>query len=201
MRDRAITSHIGRVAAIAGRLHGRPVEGVPPWIVLAAYTASLTVLPSCLWRIALGFGAPLGPLPNGNGAEGDLPPWVPVWAYAIFLSVVSEALAFLTVGLVAQWGEVFPRRLPLFGGRRVPVSAAVIPAGLGAATLCMATLAWLPAFNDFTGPGGEVVHLSGWRLTVFVAAYGPLPAWGPLLGIVAVAYYLRRRATSTKSTP
>ncbi|MCF2434810.1 hypothetical protein LV779_08895 [Streptomyces thinghirensis] len=36
---------------------------------------------------------------------------------------MSEALALLTLGLVRPWGEVVPRRVPLLGGRPVPVMA------------------------------------------------------------------------------
>lgn len=184
-----------KAVGVFGRLHGRPLDGVPRWAVLSAYGASLTVLPSCIWRIALGFGAPLGPLSNGDGdARGDVPSWVPLWAYAFLLSILSEGLALLAIGLVSRWGEEFPRWIPLLGGRRVPTPAAVIPAGLGAAILTVATLAWLPSFNTFKGPDGASLHLGGWKLAAFVVSYGPLLAWGPLLGIVTVAYYLRRRA-------
>ncbi|WP_250573555.1 hypothetical protein [Nonomuraea sediminis] len=94
---------------IMTRLHGRTAAGVPRWAVLAAYATPLLVLPSGLWRIA-GFilEVPLleyGPTPPGEGFDGG-------WAYILALSVVSEAAAFLTVGLVSQWGEVWPRWIP-----------------------------------------------------------------------------------------
>lgn len=187
------TTSAARLAAFVRGLHGRPVEGVPRGIVLAAYAAALTALPSCVWRLALCFGAPIGPLDAAAGdAKGDLPSWVPMWGYAIFLCVVSEGLAFLTVGLVSQWGEVMPRWIPFLGGRRVPTRAAVIPASLGAAALTLATLLGASSFNEFKGPDGISVHLSGWKLALFVASYGPLLAWGPLLAITTAAYYLRR---------
>ncbi|TDD27621.1 hypothetical protein E1287_34190 [Actinomadura sp. KC06] len=175
------------------RVHGRTVEGVPRWAVIAAYAASLTVLPSCVWRIALGFGAPIGPFTSDVGdTSGDLPGWMPMWTYTILLSIVSEALAFLAVGLVSQWGEVFPRWVPLLRGRRVPTLAAVIPAGVGAAVLTLGTLVRAPTFDEFTAPDGGTVYLEGWRLGLFVASYGPLLLWGPLLGAATVAYAMRR---------
>jgi hypothetical protein len=188
-----ITTFAGKMTAIVRRLHGRPVDGVPRWIVLAAYATTLVVLPSGIWRIALGLGAPLGPISqDASGASGDLPSWVPMWGYLIFLTVLTEGLAFLTVGLVSRWAEVFPRWIPFLGGRRVPTPAAVIPWSPGAAVLTVATLLWLPSFNDFTGPDGTILHLSGWKLSIFAAAYGPLLVWGPLLMVVTVAYHLRR---------
>jgi hypothetical protein len=57
----------------------------------------------------------------------------------IVLSIVSELLAFSAVGLVSTWGEVFPRWIPVLGGRRVPTLAAVVPAALGTVVL---TLPW-----------------------------------------------------------
>lgn len=179
--------------AMIRRMHGDTVEGAPRWAVVSAYAASLVVLPSCLWRIALGFGAPIGPLRGDMGdARGDLPGWVPMWGYTIFLSVLSEALAFLAVGLVARWGEVVPRWIPGLAGRRVPVLAAAVPAGTGAAVLTIGTLTALPGFNDFTAPDGTAVALEGWRLALFVASYGPLILWGPLLAAATTAYCLRR---------
>ncbi|RKS74421.1 hypothetical protein BZB76_2934 [Actinomadura pelletieri DSM 43383] len=184
------------LVAIVRRVHGRTVEDAPRWAVIAAYAASLIVLPSCLWRIALGFGAPIGPFTGDTGdMSGDLPGWVPVWAYTLLLSIVSEALAFLAVGLVSQWGEVFPRWVPLLRGRRVPTPTAVIPAGLGAAVLTVGSLASVPGFDEFSAPDGGTVHLEGWRLGLFVVSYGPLVLWGPLLAVATVAYYLRRTRT------
>ncbi|WUH96276.1 hypothetical protein OHR68_22090 [Spirillospora sp. NBC_00431] len=190
------------VGSAVHRTHGRTVEGVPRWAVIAAYSASLTVLPSCVWRIALGFGAPIGPpFPDDVGdTSGDLPGWMPMWSYTILLSVLSEALAFLAVGLVSRWGEVLPRWVPLLRGRRVPTLAAVVPAALGAAALTLGTLMMVTSFNEFTAPDGTTVYLEGWRLVLFVASYGPLLLWGPLLAAVTVAYYLRRTRTPIPQT-
>ncbi|MEO3823715.1 hypothetical protein [Actinomadura sp. B10D3] len=175
-------------------MHGRTVDGAPRWGVWAAYGASLLVLPSCIWRIALGFGAPIGPImADGADTHGDVPGWVPMWAYTILLSIVSEFLAFLGVGLVSQWGEVFPSWMPVVGGRRVPTLAAVLPASIGALLLILITSSRVSGFDTFTAPDGSTVHIEGWRLVLFVATYGPLLAWGPLLAVATAAYCVRRR--------
>jgi hypothetical protein len=187
--------------AVVRRIHGRTVEDAPRWAVVSAYAASLVVLPSCLWRIALGLGAPIGPLRGDlSDARGDLPAWVPMWGYTIFLSVLSEALAFLAVGLVARWGEVVPRWIPGLAGRRVPVPAAAVPAGAGAAVLTIGTITSLPGFNEFNESDGTAVALEGWRLALFVVSYGPLVFWGPLLATATVAYCLRRRGRPSLAT-
>ena len=76
-----------RVAAVFAKLHGRPVEGVTRWIVLAAYATTLTVLPSCVWRLAWGvFDLPIAEHPIIlDGGRGDTPAFLPQWAYLIFL--------------------------------------------------------------------------------------------------------------------
>ncbi|WP_051838382.1 hypothetical protein [Streptomyces sp. NRRL WC-3742] len=186
-----MTSH-----TLLARLHGRPAAGVPRWAVRAAWATSLTVLPAGLWRIlAVDLRLPLMEVP----ADAPAPPeWFGFeWWYVIGLSAVSEALAFLAVGLVSEWGEVWPRWIPWAGGRRVPVLAAVVPAGLGAA---LNTLLWpysltmISLGHRIDGTGQTGLHESGWQQAVFLGAYWPLAAWGPLLGVLTAHYYRRRRA-------
>ncbi|MFJ9691251.1 hypothetical protein [Kitasatospora sp. NPDC101183] len=159
----------------------------PRWAVWAAHAAALTTVPSGLWRIALGFGLPVGYGESVLREQFDIPGTGTV--YVIALSLVSEALALLTLGLVRPWGEVVPRWIPLLGGRQVRPLAAVVPAALGAVAL---TWLW--------GAGGGV--LSWWSiehhpaydgpwLDIIGVCYLPLLLWGPLLGLVTVSYYLR----------
>ncbi|MFF0153322.1 hypothetical protein [Micromonospora sp. NPDC005203] len=151
---------------------------------MTAYVIPFTVLPSGLWRLPAGLG-------DGTGLDG--------WAYLICLSIVAELIAFTAVGLVAAWGEQFPRWIPWLGGRRVPTPAALIPATLGATVL---TVLWTSAFirifagvtmrgtplpPDFPTQGGA------WEAAIFYACYLPLLLWGPLLAAVSYAYYRWRR--------
>jgi hypothetical protein len=178
------------------RLHGTPAEGAPRWAVRAAYAISLLVLPSCLWRIG-GFVLDLpllehGPVPPGQDpASFDGGP-----AYILALSVVSEALALLCTGLVCRWGEVWPRWIPALRGRRVPVLAVVIPAGLGATILMVFPYAMVMFARGLTIRGdrglGLVTH--GWQTVAFWISYLPLAAWGPVLAVLTVHYYRRRTA-------
>ncbi|MFF4384083.1 hypothetical protein [Kitasatospora sp. NPDC001547] len=181
---------------IAARLHGTPAPGVPRWAVRTGYAITLAVLPSCLWRIG-GFilDLPLlehGPTPPDRAAgsfDGG-------WAYILALSVVSEGLALLCFGLVARWGEVWPRWVPVLGGRPVPVLAAVVPAGLGSAALMVFPYSMVMFSFGLTIRGdrdlGLITH--GWQTAVFWASYLPLAAWGPLLAALTVHYYRRRTA-------
>jgi hypothetical protein len=176
-------------------MHGRTAAGVPRWAVLAAYAIALVVLPSSLWRIAaFVFNVPLlesGPTPPA-GQEGLAGGW---W-YILLLSVVSEAAAFLAVGLVSEWGEAWPGWVPVLRGRRVPVMAAVIPAGLAALVLLIFPYA-MTMISLGLGIDGDPTGLvtNGWQTVIFNVMYWPLAAWSPLLALVTVHYYRRRTAS------
>ncbi|GAO07724.1 hypothetical protein ACWCYK_04550 [Streptomyces lydicamycinicus] len=175
-------------------LHGRTVPGVPRWAERTAYAITLLALPSCVWRIAaINLNAPL--LDHDATAPAGPEPFDGEWWYLIGLSVFSEALAFLAVGLVARWGEVWPRWVPVLHGRPVPVLAAALPAGLGSVALLVFPYAMVMSALGLkiTGePEGMAAH--GWQVVAFWIAYLPLTAWGPLLGILTVHYYRRRRS-------
>jgi hypothetical protein len=90
---------------------------------------------------------------------------------------------------------VVPRWVPLLGGKRIPMWAAVVPAALGAAALIY--LSTQIAFNwGDPEPGDPDMnnYPSGVAGVVTVACYAPLLAWDPLLVIVTVSYCVRRRA-------
>ncbi|WP_225804076.1 hypothetical protein [Streptomyces sp. NK15101] len=161
----------------------KSLPDVPRWAAVAAHAVPLLVLPSGLWRLALVSGLPVT-LDAADGTMG-----LGEGVYVVSLSVVSELLAFLTLGLVRPWGEVFPRWTPFLGGRRVNPAAAAGTALAGAAGLC-AIAAWgVYAAYAGLGPG---IPVSPAQDAVLVACYAPLAAWPPLLAAVAVAYYRRR---------
>ncbi|OKJ85758.1 hypothetical protein AMK33_38525 [Streptomyces sp. CB02400] len=156
---------------------------VPPWARRAAAAVLWTSMPSALWRCAVVLGVPLGLAESEYDAM-----LIPGWGYLIvpLLSVLQEAAAFLTLGLVRPWGEVWPRWIPRLHGRRVPVLAAVIPAALGAlaCTVYGVLFVWTTLHADMAiTPWGE------WVMTV---CYVPIVAWGPLLAAVTTHYYRRR---------
>ena len=165
------------------------LEHSPKWAKGAAVAIPFTVLPSTLWRLALGFGVPVG-------FHGDLarlyaaPGWITL--YVILLGAVSEGFALLSLGLVRPWGEVVPDWVPIVRGRRIPVMAAVIPAVVGALALIFITVV---AVAEWNGPenNGDPDAPHGLAGVVMAAAYAPMLAWAPLLLLVTTAYYVRRR--------
>lgn len=181
----------------------RAAPGVPAWARAAATIIPFLVLPSSLWRItACTFHVPLV---DGLPADvsGNLPSWLPVEIYVILLSIASEVVAFSAVGLVATWGEVFPRWVPGLRGRRVPPLVAVVPAAAGAAVLTLVAT-WvaisyplgLDIRGDSTSQAFGLFSFHTWQGALAIAAYAPLLGWGPLLGALTVAYARRRRRSA-----
>ncbi|MFD7359508.1 hypothetical protein ACFWAC_12455 [Streptomyces sp. NPDC059885] len=164
----------------------KALPDVPRWAALAAHAVPLIVLPSGIWRIALTLGLPVATVDDPSFALNT---------FQIVLTVVAELLAFLTLGLVRSWGEVFPRRLPLLGGKAVSPRGATA-AALGGALGLFALTGWFTyvavAGIDATAAG---THTQGLVQNVlFYACYLPLIAWAPLLTTAAIAYYRRRTA-------
>lgn len=165
---------------------------VPRWAEIVAHLIPLVVLPSGLWRLALAFGLPIGAL--AYGAAPQIGPGTQI--YIVGLSLLSESVALLSFGLVRPWGEIFPRWLPLLGGRPVRRWFATTVASTGAAAL---TGLWTFAFvNYFDGDNGISFTSPLWH-TVFLACYLPVTLWVPLLAALIVAYHRRRGQKRTSS--
>jgi hypothetical protein len=163
---------------------------VPRWARWAAHAVPLLVVPSGLWRIALGVGVPMG----FTGRLAELyraPGWIT--PYVLALTVAVEAAALLTLALVKPWGEVLPGWVPLIGGRTIPIGVGVAVAGLGVVAL---TAIAVPTVVLWNGPEnmGDPDAPQGVAGLIMTAAYAPQLAWPPLLAAVAVHYYRRRRA-------
>ncbi|MGA8116385.1 MAG: hypothetical protein WCA46_22240 [Actinocatenispora sp.] len=192
----AATSRPGRLRSAWTAAHA-PVAGVHRWARIAAAAVQLTVLPACVWRIC--WASVLTITGHAEESRGQLPLWMPVLGYVVLLGIASELLAFTAYGMIARWGEVFPRWVLGLRGRRVPPLAAVIPAALGAFIL---TVLWTEAAvgvvlrHDIQGrpmsPDNPLIP-HGWQGLLADACYAPLLLWGPLLGALTIAYWRRRR--------
>ncbi|MEU3822356.1 hypothetical protein AB0E74_22435 [Streptomyces sp. NPDC030392] len=145
-----------------------PLPAPPParWAVWAAWAAPLGVLPSAVWRVAVGVG-------NGHTAVES--------AYMVGLSGLTVALAYLTVGLVSGWGRVLPRWLPVVGGRPVHGRAVLRVARTGGALLVLITL-----YGVANGVFGFVEE--GPRLIAQEREYPQPPAWVAYLYLPAAAW-------------
>ncbi|MFI8517573.1 hypothetical protein ACIGEZ_07065 [Streptomyces sp. NPDC085481] len=156
----------------------KTLPDVPRWASVAAHAVPLVVLPAGLWRLALAFGLPVVVYsPYSDPNAGQL-------TYMIALTVGAELLAFLTLGLVRSWGEVFL-------GRRVNPRVATNAALAGAVGL-FAAGGW-SAYAQWAGLAGDDMVLTTAQQALFLACYVPLVVvWPALLAAVAVAYHRRR---------
>lgn len=176
------------------------VPGTPRWARVAAHAVPLVVLPSSLWRLSLA-----ADVAGVRGSDPGQTSTLANWLYILCLSAIGEGVALLTLGLVKPWGEVVPRWIPVLGGRRVPVKAAVIPATAGAALLAAIGVYFFANmlffhlhFAPAVGPKGGAhprLEIGGRPKVFFLACYLPLPLWPILVAACTVAYRRRRRAS------
>lgn len=157
---------------------------VPRWADWAAQATMWCALPSGIWRILYGLGLPAGFTGSEAPQNG---PWF-VLPYVIALTALSETAAFLSMGLVRSWGEIWPRWVPFLRGRPVRPLAAITPAALGSIALMYI---WTPMLFGVDTSDPESPH--GAKALITYLCYVPLVAWGPLLAAVTVAYAVRRR--------
>ncbi|HZG90738.1 MAG TPA: hypothetical protein VEZ42_11045, partial [Pseudonocardia sp.] len=143
------------------------------WGRVATVIATLCALPYVLVRVTWLTPWPLGVPPGTEDAVVGA-----MRLQGLLLGGAALAGAVLTTGLVARWGEVWPRWMPGLRGRPVPVAAAVVPATLVAVLLSSAAVPMAVLAVEL----GELL-----MLLMF-----PLPVWGPALGIAALGYALRR---------
>ncbi|GAA4085818.1 hypothetical protein [Actinomadura miaoliensis] len=159
---------------------------VPPparWAVWAAWAAPLGVLPSAVWRVGAGLG-------DGHSRMEA--------AYMLMLSCLSVGLAFLTVGLVRDWGETFPRWVPFAAGRPVPARAVTQIARVGGVLLVVITLyGGLNGIFGFVDEGPRLIEQEreyekpeAWVTYLYL----PAAAWGFLVLAVARDYARRMAA-------
>ena len=150
----------------------------------ATLVAVLAPLPYAVQRAAWNLGIPLGvsdQFVRDLAADIVAKGLNPLVAWGL---VVPDLLgALLTLGLVRKWGERFPSWVPLLGGRRVPVSLAVIPASVVSVAVSIAGLVII-------------------RFAIIDGTIAPTAApgllwlpWGVALGVATFAYVERRRAT------
>ncbi|GAA3019914.1 hypothetical protein [Streptosporangium longisporum] len=186
------------LAATATRVLRRrpcPACGRPPadpddrrrWTRIGRWATAVAVLaplPYAAQRAAWNLGIPLGvdeAFVQALATDFQSKGLGPILMYSLTLGAVGGAL--LTTGLSMSWGETFPRWVPYLGGRRVPVTMAVIPATVVTVAVTVAGLAvWRWALLEGEVDGSAVPGLL-W-----------VP-WGIALGVATLAYHRRRRNT------
>jgi len=183
-----------RAATSPGRHLDHPNDRAPArWARWAAWTAIACVVPSGVWRIAVGVGVDLGW--SQRQLELQQMPGAGT-VYVIALTVLSLAAAGMTVALVRPWSERFPAWVPLVGGRPIPLSVVLTVSIMGTiavlAVCVMSVVNWDRVSGFADQPG------SGWAV-LMAACYLPALLWGPLLLIVTGEHWWRRRRTGSES--
>jgi hypothetical protein len=93
---------------------------------------------------------------------------------------------------VRPWGEVFPRWLPVLGGRRVPPALVIGPAAIVAVLITAAGFMFVRfAITGELRLGNDPVTLRENQGALLPELLWPL--WGPALAAAALAYWYRVR--------
>ncbi|MDV3220355.1 hypothetical protein [Intrasporangium sp.] len=153
----------------------------------AAWLVPACVLPSALWRVYAITQIPPG-CPDSPGTR----------AYMVGLSAVSFGAAFLTVGLVSEWGRRLPRWVPGRGGRPINPRVVIAAACVGIAVLASVDLyAVLNPIFTWRLPNDKVPGCPPPDQTdgawLAYAAYAPILLWLPLLTVVTIDFARRIR--------
>ncbi|GAA2985506.1 hypothetical protein [Streptosporangium longisporum] len=173
------------VAVAAFRAGGTPrwarPEAAARWGRPVTIAAALCPLPYALYRLTW-----LTPWPTDIGAaELAANPGLRMQGLAIGFGALGGSL--LTLGLIAGWGEVWPRWVPVLHGRPVPVRLPVTAGGLVAGACCLAS-------------PGLTVNAVQWGQPLLLLLW-PYPVWGVLLAAAVLAYRLRRGAGTAPEHP
>ncbi len=180
-----------RVSNIPGR---STRTAVPRWVTAMAVAIPICVFPSAAWRLSHVVDVVLngpGPCHTGGGAET---------VYIACLSFGSFGLAVLTLGLVRPWGEVFPRWMPVIGGRPVPVRLVTAAATAVATVVAVAVGYYLvKEALDLGGPLRTLAPGCTPPDADILVYYVPLIAWAPLLYAVTYQYHRRNRGRRSPS--
>ncbi|MET8359125.1 NYN domain-containing protein [Micromonospora sp. NPDC005171] len=173
----AYRRRIRGACAHCGRRHGPSRQTLLRWGRWAVAVACLAPLPYEVTRIAWYLGFPLGISRDFLRMMQDTPGMLEV---GLGCAVASALGGVLTQGLVARWGEVYPRWIRFKAGKRVPPALAIIPASIVAVAIIPAGLMLLWT-DEARGTWALYVPSLFW------------PVWGVALGAATIAYHLRRR--------
>ncbi|MFC9583726.1 NYN domain-containing protein [Streptomyces yangpuensis] len=175
-RTGGLCAHCGRGGRAAA---WTAPESAARWGRRAVLVSVLSTVPYEATRVAWFFGYPLGITDAFLEDMQDTPGLLGI---GLGLALASVGGAVLTHGLVARWGEVWPRWVPFKAGRPVAPATAVVPALLVSVVAVPGGLMMIRAGNQPFGWG------TNYPAMLWVV-------WGAALGAATLAYYLRRRGT------
>jgi hypothetical protein len=162
------------------------------WGRIALYVAMVAPIFYAFVRIVWALGIPLGMSEEyfRSGQERGL------WIAGLFLAAFGLVGAFLMLGLIQRWGEVFPRWMIGLAGRRVPIGLAVVPAALVSVVLFVGGLAIWSGLSQMVANLAVIGVGSMGLVGDVIFQVGPtllFPVWGVALAVATLGYYYRRR--------
>lgn len=179
----------GDACLVCGRRDGpegwNSPEQATRWGRMAVYVAMFVPVLYALTRYAWALGFPLGMSKEYHLAGQERGEWIS----GLFLANFALAGAFLMLGLVQRWGEVFPRWMIGLAGRRVPIALAVVPAAIMSVLFMVAGIAMWSGF-DQAAAGAEATGQDLWIVSGPVLLF---PIWAVALAVATLGYYYRRR--------
>jgi hypothetical protein len=162
------------------------------WGRIAVYVAMVAPLSYAFTRYAWALGFPLG-MSEAQLLQGQASG---MWISGLFLATFGLVGAFLMLGLVQRWGEVFPRWMIGLAGRRVPIALAVVPASLVSVLLIVGGIvigSGLPGMaTNLAATGVQGLGIF-WGIFFQVGPTLLFPVWGVALAMATLGYYFRRR--------
>jgi hypothetical protein len=163
------------------------------WGRIAVYVAMVAPVFYALTRYVWALGFPLGMSEElfRHGQESGK--WV---LGALFLGNFILAGAFLMLGLVQRWGEIFPRWMIGLSGRRVPIALAVVPASLASVLLVVGGIGIWSGLGQMVANAAAAGAEGMGLIEEIIFQVGPtllFPVWGVALAVATLGYYYRRR--------
>ncbi|MBI5952272.1 MAG: hypothetical protein HY865_11490 [Chloroflexi bacterium] len=170
-------------------------EQAARWGRIAVYVAMVVPVCYALTRYAWALGFPLGMGEKQFHVGQESGNWV---RGALFLGNFILMGAFLMLGLVQRWGEVFPRWMIGLAGRRVPIALAAVPASLASVLLIVGGIGIWSGLDqmadNLAAIGVEGIRLI-WEITIQLGPTLLFPVWGVALAVATLGYYYRRRGS------
>jgi hypothetical protein len=163
------------------------------WGRIALYVAMVAPIFYALTRYAWALGFPLGMNEELFRSGQESGKWI---GGALFLGNFILVGAFLMIGLVQRWGEVFPRWMIGLAGRRVPIALAVIPASLASVLLVVGGIGIWSGLGQMVANATAAGTQGSGLVGAIIFELGPtllFPIWGLALAAATLGYYYRRR--------
>lgn len=153
------------------------------WAVIVAMAAPALYASSRLaWALDIPYGVTREFLTDMRAEEPT------IFIAGALIALLALGGSTLTFGLIAGWGERWPRWIPYLRERPVPPLVAIVPSMAVAALLFSAGRGWYVSAARGNLP--EEVFGENWATVIFGATLSP---WGLALGAASYAYWLRRR--------